>query len=126
MRIVLVGIGGMAGSMLRYWLSGVAQGWAPGSRLPAGTIAVNLIGCLVIGILAGVADARGLISADARAFLFAGLLGGFTTFSAFALETTEAARGGMWSTALANVAISVLGGVALVWIGRTAMIQVLR
>ena len=126
MRIIWVGVGGFAGSALRYWLSGVVLARYPGTALPWPTIVVNLTGCLVIGVLAGAAESRELLGPDARAFVFAGLLGGFTTFSAFALETVNSARTSAWQPAMLNVAISVVAGVALCWLGRAAIVQVLR
>ena len=84
MRVLLVGIGGFIGSVLRYWLSGGIQSAAPRSSFPYGTPAVNLLGCLAIGILAELAESRGFLRPDTRAFLFVGVLGGFTTLSAFA------------------------------------------
>jgi CrcB protein len=114
-----VAIGGAVGSVLRYWVSGAALAAWPGTQLPVGTIAVNVIGCLVIGLLAGVADARGLIGPDARAFLFTGILGGFTTFSAFALETVNLSKSGAIATAAVNVLLSLSAGLAAVWIGKS-------
>lgn len=126
LRIIWVGIGGFIGSVLRYWLSDAAQRAVPGTSFPVGTLVVNVAGCLVIGLLAGAADARGLIGPDARAFLFAGLLGGFTTFSAFALESVNAFKAGSAAIALLNIAASVVLGIGAAWLGRALVMQALR
>jgi CrcB protein len=126
MRALLVGVGGFIGSVLRYWLSGAALATWPGTTLPVGTIFVNVLGCLIIGILAGVADARGLIGPDLRAFLFTGILGGFTTFSAFALETMNLSKEGAMMSAALNVGISIVFGLAAAWAGRAVCLQLLR
>jgi CrcB protein len=119
--VVLVGLGGAAGSILRYWMSGAVQGLAssPASLgFPVGTLAVNVLGCLMIGALAQLAEQRSLLTPDARALLVVGFLGGFTTFSAFANETVGAWRSGAVLTALLNVALSVALCLAAVVAGR--------
>lgn len=106
------------GSVSRYWLGGLAQDLVPRSVLPVGTFAVNVLGCLAIGFLSELADARGFLGPDTRAFLIVGLLGGFTTFSAFANETFNAMRDGSFGLALANVLLSVSLCLLAVWAGR--------
>ena len=102
--------------MLRYGLAGVVQARFDG--FPWGTLAVNAIGCLVIGLLWGAAEARGVpAAAQLRVFAFAGLLGGFTTFSSFGLETLLLLETGQWPQALAYAGASVAGGVVLVAAG---------
>lgn len=118
MRVVLVGIGGFVGSVLRYWLSGVAQSATAQAAFPIGTLVVNVVGCLAIGVLAELADARGFLSPDRRAFLVVGLLGGFTTFSAFANESVNALRDGTHAIAITNVVLSVGACLGAVWAGR--------
>ena len=90
-----------------------------GSGFPWGTFLVNVGGSLAIGALAALAttDGRPLLGNDARAFLMVGVLGGFTTFSAFSLETLTLARSGEWLGASANVMFSVLLCLAAVWLG---------
>ncbi len=118
MRVLLVGIGGFVGSVLRYWLSGLAAGTVSKGAFPVGTFVVNVVGCLAIGMLAQLGDDRGFLTAERRALLVVGLLGGFTTFSAFANESVDALRSGAHATALANILLSV--GVCLIaaWTGR--------
>jgi CrcB protein len=74
-KILWVGIGGFAGAVLRYLACGHVQKWAEDSRFPYGTIVVNLVGCLIIGLLSWLADTRGIFTAEMRSFVFIGLLG---------------------------------------------------
>ncbi len=85
-------------------------------RFPLSTFAVNVIGCFVIGALAALVEHRDLFSLEARLFLFTGLLGGFTTFSAFAYEGMFLLRRGEIAIAAAYAGLSVLGGLAAVWL----------
>ena len=78
-QVLLVGLGGAIGSSLRFIIGGWVQGLAPMSSFPYGTLAVNVIGCLLIGLLGGLAEYRGVLDPMQRAFLIIGVLGGFTT-----------------------------------------------
>jgi CrcB protein len=78
------------------------------------------MGCFVIGFLSQLAEARGAFTPESRAFIFIGILGGFTTFSSFGNDTINLLRGGETFNALANVGANVILGLALVWFGRTA------
>jgi CrcB protein len=89
----------------------------PGMTFPLGTLAVNLVGCLCIGLLTGLADARQVLAAEARAFLLIGVLGAFTTFSTFGHETFVLMREGEPMRVLANVAGHVILGLGCVWAG---------
>ena len=120
MRILLIGLGGGAGAILRYALSSAVQS-AAGGAFPLGTLLVNVLGCFGIGVLSGMAEARAFGSPEARALLVVGLLGGFTTFSAFANETVTAARAGAAGVAAANVLLSVALCLAAVWLGRAVV-----
>lgn len=115
--IALVALGGALGSVARYKLSGLVLHHTIDWRFPAGTFTVNVLGCLVAGVLAGLAEKHDLLSADARILLFTGLLGGFTTFSAFGLETLFLLKRGELAIAAANVVISVLAGLFALWLG---------
>jgi CrcB protein len=84
---------------------------------PYGTLAVNVLGCLVIGFLAGLAETRAAFTSEARLFLFVGILGGFTTFSSFALETFSLARDTQNVAALMNIGLQLILGLLAVWIG---------
>ncbi|MCC6797971.1 MAG: fluoride efflux transporter CrcB [Candidatus Hydrogenedentes bacterium] len=116
---LLVGFGGFAGSILRYWVSGWVQSAVSQSWRPAGTFAVNVTGCFLIGFLMGMADFRQLLKPDARLLLVVGLLGGFTTFSAFGYETFALARDKEFGAALLNIGAQVVVGLAAVWAGYT-------
>jgi len=116
-QILLVGIGGFAGAIVRYKLGGWVLHHTLDWRFPGGTFVVNVLGCLIAGVLGGLVERHHFFSADVRLFLFTGLLGGFTTFSAFGLETTFLLRRGEVAIALAYVALSVACGLAGVWLG---------
>lgn len=115
---LLVMLGGAVGAAARYHL-GAAAARLFGSGFPLGTLAANLAGGFAMGLLAG-ALGRGAAADDPwRLLLGVGLLGGFTTFSAFSLETIVLFETGQASLALLYVAASVLGAVAALWIGLT-------
>ena len=118
-KALLVGAGGFIGSVLRYWLSGAVQQSINNSSFPFGTLAVNLAGCLVIGFLSQLAEARGVFTPEARAFVFVGILGGFTTFSTFGNESMNLLRDGEGLPAVWNIGAHVFLGLAAVWLGRT-------
>ena len=115
--ILLVALGGALGSVSRYKLSGLILHHTVDWRFPAGTFAVNVLGCLVAGLLAGFAEKYDYFSADARLLVFTGVLGGFTTFSAFGLETMFLIKRGELMVASANVILSVIAGLVALWIG---------
>ena len=115
--ILLVALGGAVGSVARYKISGYVLHHTIDWRFPAGTFAVNVLGCLVAGVLAGLAEKHDLLSADARLLLFTGLLGGFTTFSAFGLETMYLMRRGDFAIAGANIVLSVIAGLIALALG---------
>ena len=104
-----VAVGGAIGSMARLWL-GVKVTLLTGLAFPWGTILVNIIGSLVIGFVATLTGPNGRVAVpvNAQAFVMVGLCGGFTTFSAFSLQTFELARDGRLLYAAANIMLSVL------------------
>jgi CrcB protein len=114
---LLVGAGGFLGSIARFLVGGWVHRRLPNLAFPAGTLTVNLVGCLMIGLLGGLAESRGVLGARARLFLLLGLLGGFTTFSSFAWETLALARDGELVRLALNVTVSVVGGLAAAWAG---------
>ena len=116
-NLLLVGLGGFIGSVSRYTLGGWLLHLTVQGKFPLATFAVNVAGCLVAGVLAGLVERQGLFGAEARLFLFTGLLGGFTTFSAFGLETAFLLRRGETWTAAVYVGASVLLGIAACWGG---------
>ena len=116
-KLLLVGVGGFVGSVLRYLASGAVQSAARYGHFPWGTLAVNSVGCLLIGFLTGLAESRGVFSLEQRLFLITGFLGGFTTFSAFGYETFFLVRVGEIALAVANACGQVVVGLAAVWAG---------
>jgi len=118
-RMLFVGLGGFIGSVARYWLSGYAQQLSNSAEFPYGTLAVNLIGCAVIGFLSQLADAREVFTAESRLFVFTGILGGFTTFSTFGNESINLFRGGQNLYALVYVGAHLGLGLGAVWLGRS-------
>jgi CrcB protein len=101
---LVVGLGGALGSLARHGVN-VAVGRMAGHPVPHATAVVNIVGCLCIGALAGaVASGRLEMSPTARAFLMVGILGGFTTFSSFGLDTLVLVQQGRAMTAFWNAA----------------------
>jgi len=125
-KLFLAGIGGFVGSALRYAVAGFVQNWSGSIRFPFGTLAVNLAGCVLIGFLSQLAETRGIFSADARTLIFIGVLGGFTTFSAFGNETINLWRDGESALAAANVATHVVLCLGAVWLSRAIAFQIWR
>lgn len=118
-KLLLVGIGGAVGSVLRFLVSGWVQSASGSVSFPFGTLAVNVTGCFVIGILSYLADVRGVLTPEMRALLMIGVLGGFTTFSTFGNETMALVRDGEMGYAFANIALSLVLGLGAVYVGRT-------
>ena len=116
-RLLLVAAGGAIGSVGRYLVALWSGQMTSEDRFPLGTLAVNLIGCLAIGLVAGLGERTNALTADTRLFLMTGVIGGFTTFSAFGLETALMIKRDDLVTALAYVAVSVAGGLAAIWCG---------
>ncbi len=115
--IVLVGLGGGIGSIARYLIGDWLRYATAPDRFPVATFVVNIVGCLIAGMLAGMIARYDVLSPQVRLFLFTGLLGGFTTFSAFGLETTLLLRRGEIQTAATYAVASLVLGIAAVWIG---------
>ncbi len=125
-KVFIIGIGGFIGSVLRYWASGFAQGLSKTLSFPYGTFAVNIIGCFFIGLFAHLSDSRGLFTDSSKAFVFIGLLGGFTTFSAFSNETFNLLHDGETALAFLNILGSVAFCLGSVWLGRAVAFWVWR
>jgi CrcB protein len=117
---LLVGAGGFAGSVARHYLGGLVLHRAGATRFPLATLTVNVLGCLVIGFLAGIAERSQLLSPGVRLLLFTGFLGGFTTFSAFGYESYFLARQQAWAWVAINVVLHLLLGLGGVWAGHRA------
>ncbi|MBI4230831.1 MAG: fluoride efflux transporter CrcB [Planctomycetes bacterium] len=116
--VLIVGLGGFLGAAARYVL-GAAIHRRLGEAFPYGTLAVNVLGCLAIGFVLHYADDRASVGPGARLFLVTGILGGFTTFSAFGAETLSLLRDRGFGPAALNISADLLLGLAAVWLGRT-------
>jgi CrcB protein len=110
--VLAVGVGGALGAIARYLLGGAVHRLLPGF-FPYGTFVVNVTGCIVFGLIAGLAESRFVIGPTGRAFVLVGVLGGYTTFSSFAFESFELLRSGQ----LLHAGINVIGQVALGLLG---------
>ena len=119
--VLIVGLGGFFGAAARHvlgtWLM-VASGQ---DRFPVGTLAVNVLGCALIGVFAALAEHLPALNGPARLLLVTGVLGGFTTFSAFGLETMLMLRRGDAALATGYVAARLVLGLAAVWLGMKAI-----
>lgn len=117
-RLCSIGLGGFAGAILRYLVSGWVQNRSGSIIFPYGTAAVNLIGCFIIGLLTFLVETRSSFSVETRAFVLIGLLGSFTTFSTFGSETLMLLRNGRIDMAALYAGGQVVIGVLMVWLGR--------
>jgi CrcB protein len=116
-KVALIALGGAVGAVLRYWIGGWVQQWTQSATFPYGTLVVNGMGCVAIGLLSYWGEARGLFTPESRLLVFTGVLGGFTTFSTFANESVAMARVGAGWPALGNVAAHLVLGLGGVWAG---------
>jgi len=114
MQFMAVGVGGFFGAGLRFALGSWIHRALPAAAFPWGTMAVNLLGCLLIGF---VASYRQPLEPGVRLFLMVGLLGGFTTFSTFALETLALTQQDNYLMAAVNVTAKVVFGLLAAWAG---------
>lgn len=115
-QIVLVGLGGGIGSILRFLTSLWINKYVI-SGFPLGTFVVNLAGCFFIGLLTGLSFRFGWLDRDIRLLLITGFCGGYTTFSAFSFENLEFLESGNYTLFALYAAGSILMGVAAVWLG---------
>ena len=115
-RTLLVALGGLVGCVARYWLAGVVQRVGD-HGFPTGTLAVNVLGSLIIGLVMTLSLERGLVDEDIRILITTGFCGGFTTMSTFSYETLALLRDGERLLALGNVGISVVACLGAVWTG---------
>ena len=117
-QVLLICFGGFLGTGARYALDG-AISHRIGETFPFGTLTVNVLGCFLIGVVFVLTgpDSRFLVSADVRQFVTIGILGGFTTFSSFAVQTLTLLREGDVQAAIANVGLSIVVGLLAAWAG---------
>ncbi len=114
--VLLVALGGAAGSLARYEIGALILRHSATAQFPYGTFTVNVAGCAIAGLLAGLGERYAFLTAEVRLLLFTGFLGGFTTFSAFGVETIALVERGAWGVAALYVVVSVLCGLAALWI----------
>jgi CrcB protein len=115
--LLLAGVGGFIGTCLRYLFNVVIYRLLDYPSFPYGTFVINVLGCLIIGLLSGLAESRVVFTPEVRVFIFIGILGGFTTFSTFGYETFSMMRDGQFILAATNVGLQVILGLAGVWLG---------
>jgi CrcB protein len=117
-KLLLIGCAGFIGTLGRYWLSGVVAR-RYGETFPLGTLAVNLAGCFLVGLLFCVMQERYLVNQNVRTIILIGLLGGFTTFSSLGLQTFTLLQDNEIALAALNMVASNVLGLLLVWAGYT-------
>lgn len=115
-NILIIGVGGFIGAILRYLISGFFYDLY-GDKFPYGTLAVNIIGCLILGFFITMSEGKFIISPQMRTFVAIGLLGAFTTFSTFSFETLALLQNELYTSAFFNVLISVGVGLCALWAG---------
>lgn len=115
--LLLVGVGGFAGACARFLVSRSLVA-VPAAGFPLGTFVVNVVGCFIIGLLAGLLERSHLMTADRALLLITGFCGSFTTFSTFTSELVGLTDRGHWLTAILYVTLSLAAGIALLLAGR--------
>ena len=125
-RLSIIGAGGFVGAVLRYLVSSWVQYRSGSIIFPFGTMSVNMIGCLVIGFMTYLVEARSMFSPELRSFVLIGLLGAFTTFSTFGNETLGLIRDNRIDLAVMNGGFQVFVGVGMVWLGRVLAANIWR
>ncbi len=120
MQVILIAAGGALGSVCRYLLATAVQRYSS-PFFPYGTFVVNVLGCLLFGVIIGAARQRFVLGPSERAFLLIGILGGFTTFSTFTYETFALLQDGEFVRAFANAAGQLVCGLVALWAGYAAV-----
>jgi CrcB protein len=116
---LLIALGGALGSVVRYALNNLIEQQLSGSAFPWGTLVINVTGSLLIGLFSTLTgpDGRWVVANEGRLFFMTGVCGGYTTFSAFSLQTLSLIRLGDWQRAAAYIAASVILCLVAVWVG---------
>jgi len=115
-NLLVIGVGGFIGAILRYLISGYFYNLY-GNKFPYGTLAVNIIGCLILGFFITLAEGKFIVSPQMKSFVAIGLLGAFTTFSTFSFETLVLLQRELYISAFLNIFISISAGLLAVWLG---------
>lgn len=123
-KIVLVGMGGFMGAVLRYWVSGYVQNITHNIAFPYGTLVVNITGCFLIGMLYYLVESQAGMTAEMRLLLMVGLLGSFTTYSTFSSETMNLLQDQRLFPALLNIGTHLIFGLFAVMLGRFTIIAI--
>jgi len=118
-KLIWIGLAGVLGTLARYGLSGIVQR-ACGTSFPCGTLAVNILGCFVFGLVWSLAEDRLSISPAVRTVVLIGFLGAFTTFSSFAFETSQMLRNEQWAMAAINILAQNIFGLVALFLGLIA------
>ncbi|MGD9009262.1 MAG: fluoride efflux transporter CrcB [Desulfobacteraceae bacterium] len=125
-NLLIIGLGGFIGAILRYLVSGQVQKWSESVDFPYGTLAVNLIGCLLIGALTRLDEIRDVLTPDMRFLIFIGLLGAFTTYSTFSNEAINLVNDRRFDLAFLYMGTHLVLGLAAVLAGRLTTYLVWR
>ena len=125
-KLILVGLGGFIGAVLRYLISGCVQNLTQSVAFPHGTLAVNIMGCFLIGIFSHLVDSQAGMTAEIRLLLMVGILGSFTTYSTFSNETINLLQDQRLFLAFLNVATHIILGLSAVILGRFTVIMIWR
>ena len=116
-QVLTVGLGGFVGVSARFMLGGLVHRLVAVGTFPLGTQVVNILGCLLVGFLGGLIEVQDVMGPAQRRFLMVGVLGGFTTFSAFAFETLNLVQSGDVARAMAYAGLQVILGLMVAWAG---------
>lgn len=115
--LLAVGAGGFLGAISRYLLSISVDEYFKPEQFPLGIFIVNILGCFLIGLIAGIFELKGWMNVELRLFIFVGFLGGFTTFSTFVNDSFLLGKEGEVMAALLNLGGQVFLGILFVWVG---------
>lgn len=125
-NLMIIGLGGFVGAILRYLVSGQVQKWSESVDFPYGTLTVNLLGCLLIGALTRLDEIRDVLTPDMRFFIFIGLLGAFTTYSTFSNEAINLVNDRRFDLAFLYMGTHLVLGLGAVLAGRLTTYLVWR
>jgi CrcB protein len=124
--LLIIGLGGFIGAILRYVVSGQVQRWSESVNFPYGTLTVNLLGCLLIGALARLDEIRSVLTPEMRFLLFIGLLGAFTTYSTFSNEAINLINDRQFHLAFLYIGAHLVLGLGAVLLGRLTTYMIWR
>lgn len=120
-KLLIIGSGGFVGAVMRYLISGWVQNWSGAVAFPYGTLAVNLIGCFLIGSVYQLVELQAGIPTEIRLLVLVGILGAFTTYSTFSNETFNLLQDHRLILAMLNIGIHIILGLLAVLLGRWAV-----